>query len=1005
MGYFETFHAHNEAARAARRVAAQMEAAKSAGRMDLSDAIARAALPANMTDAEVAEMHGFGVTAPPIPAPPGFLDTAPVGSGKSRAYRQRIAATPPGTKVAIAVPDHRLAEEVADRLAQDAPGKTVMVWRGEAQVDPLNPGELMCRRHDEVAAVRRAGGKRDDLCGSVKRGFCPFHGVCGYRRQLASAGGADVVIFGGNAFLGDAVPSVLRRPPEGLDVLDPATGALVAQADVQHPHFDLLIVDEPVVGQLLHGLSLDEPERPFIAVRDLDSGSIFAPPYGAASQAESAALGAAEMAAGAFVKGLGATRGGRGQGRVTMGDVRGAFSGLQDGDIERRALEARRACLAAVVPLKDLRPDLVGSWGGYEAVFGSRIRTNVLMLALARLFGAVASAFAGPRRGLPDAAPTHNLTWASVPDGAGGREPGIKYLWMDPLHEHWSPVPTLILDATAPANPVALEKCWPGLVRATVPGPAFAPGAVHVRQVHDWSGSYTKLRAMVASGEVGRLARFLEVQNARVGGGKGSVVTALAVVPKFLEGELLAHWKGSPPRGLDLAHFGALRGQDKWRDVAYLAVVGRPLPPTTAVEDQAALITGIVPVEVRDYARADADYVMFNGEVRYRVEARPVHPDAAAESIRFSSCEAELVQAIGRARGIRRAEPGSLRIDVVTNVPVPGLVVDELVTLDEILAEADAGPVMLAAARGVMVEPGSRGFWALISSLTDEVSRDAARVAAARRSREHPLNKTIYKGGVRVSAHSPRSDESGAEAVPEGAPQKPSAQADPASTAQGTSPQTLPPNSPAVRDMLAAAWTPVILRPPRGRYAVRAYVRGRDEAEARDTLASASRLTGTIPPEILTLGYATPSRRRRKSAAPKDTPAARMPSPEPQDMPAQPPAVLVDAAPAPPSPSIPETPMPEPDLALAPPPLAAEEAEEKTITVTPDDLRDFGRALGLRPPTVRKTIEKFRVVARRDGPDEMARKAIAALISEAAQRRTCTPAEARAAVSGLTRAA
>jgi putative DNA primase/helicase len=55
------------------------------------------------------------------------------------------------------------------------------------------------------------------------------------------------------------------------------------------------------------------------------------------------------------------------------------------------------------------------------------------------------------------------------------------------------------------------------------------------------------------------------------------------------------------------------------------------------------------------------------------------HPDGRVEAVRWSICEAELVQAIGRGRGVNRSAENPLQIDIVTNVCLP-IEVDETTT-------------------------------------------------------------------------------------------------------------------------------------------------------------------------------------------------------------------------------------------------------------------------------------------------------------------------------------
>ena len=57
------------------------------------------------------------------------------------------------------------------------------------------------------------------------------------------------------------------------------------------------------------------------------------------------------------------------------------------------------------------------------------------------------------------------------------------------------------------------------------------------------------------------------------------------------------------------------------------------------------------------------------------------HPDPRAEAVRWAICEAELIQAIGRGRGVNRSADNPLQIDILTNVCLP-IEVDEVTTWD-----------------------------------------------------------------------------------------------------------------------------------------------------------------------------------------------------------------------------------------------------------------------------------------------------------------------------------
>jgi len=131
------------------------------------------------------------------------------------------------------------------------------------------------------------------------------------------------------------------------------------------------------------------------------------------------------------------------------------------------------------------------------------------------------------------------------------------------------------------------------------------------------------------------------------------------------------------PGNVELVHFNALRGLDRWRDAAAVVVVGWTLPPAGAVERQAGALTGAA-VPATGYQRAEARRELADGTWLLSEAWR--HPDPLAESLRWAACEGELIQAIGRGRGVRRTATDPLDVLLLGEAVLPFAV--ELVPAD-----------------------------------------------------------------------------------------------------------------------------------------------------------------------------------------------------------------------------------------------------------------------------------------------------------------------------------
>jgi hypothetical protein len=145
-------------------------------------------------------------------------------------------------------------------------------------------------------------------------------------------------------------------------------------------------------------------------------------------------------------------------------------------------------------------------------------------------------------------------------------------------------------------------------------------------------------------------------------GRRGLVITYQAIEDEFRSA------------GLDVAHFGAIEGLDRWKDVDVLVIIGRTLPRPENIRDMAAAISG-KPVPLDNPDEKIRFVSLRDGRTQPLQCLR--YPTLEAEMIRAAVTEAGLLQAIGRARGVNRGAGSEVEVFLIVNdTVVPGLEVE-----------------------------------------------------------------------------------------------------------------------------------------------------------------------------------------------------------------------------------------------------------------------------------------------------------------------------------------
>jgi hypothetical protein len=508
---------------------------------------ARAVLRATMQSI-VRQVHEYRAAAAVpdpylgAPEPPAWGVSVDVALGKTRAFREVVAAelVGDGLSVVLAVPEHKLGDEIVRDFAKA--GITAQAYRGRDRDDPDALGEKMCREHERAAEIFHAmGDVEKHACGKPdSEHVCEFYSVCGYRRQRKATPQVWLI------------PSVLLFQPKPNFIPAP----------------DLLGIDERFHDYGLEGT--DAPRYLALAALTGDRTIEKADQLGRKIVDSFATADLTEISRRAHGV-LTAHRDGAVlrkaliQGGLIVDDLRNA-----------QKLEWRRKLDLEIYPGMPRRAAIAAC---------KKIAThNGFVRKLARLWHLIASQVEGGQERSP---------WLSV----DSIEDEVRMAWRKDIHETWR-VPTIVMDATL--QPEIARQFFPnmtGPVRIAAPMPN-----TYVRQITNRPMSKATLIATEGAAEhrnqsrennIERLRRLIEVPADDIAPGTGVVICQEAVELALKDGPL--------PGNIEVVHFNAIRGLNRWSDVALLMVVGRTLPSPRDAERIAGVLFGeeVEPIPIK----------------------------------------------------------------------------------------------------------------------------------------------------------------------------------------------------------------------------------------------------------------------------------------------------------------------------------------------------------------------------------------------------------------------
>jgi hypothetical protein len=567
-------------------------------------------------------------------------------AGKKKQKRKRIPH-----RVLVLVPTHKLGEEARQRLPE---GITTALWQSRKATD-LTTGEPLCLNPQAVAAAEAIGADVEKTaCRKGRKGqepiLCRFYHECGYQAQKEAAKNADV-IFCAHEYM-FAPPKLLTRKV-GLVVIDEsfwqaglsfsriAVDALDAELQtfpVRNNGHDKNSDDTAHLADLIDRLKL--------AVTLAQGAQVIDANY---SRKDGYLTKAALLAAG-----------------LLPGDK------YEDGSGAAAAkLEWRRKVEVGLTPQSS--EETVKARAKEFRFLGQLGRRAAMWRAVEELLS------------VPDEATGRlRIDMKNTKDGAvlclriNGRRD---------VHDRIAALPVLVLDATL--NEEILKYFFPR-IEVALDVKVASPNE-HITQVVGLpvgKSSLAKLepgkRRPQEETRVGNKRRRLLNTVRKLAGGRRTLV--------ITNKELESMFEGAGPN-IETAHFNAIEGIDRWRDVACLITIGRPLPAPEAVEHMAAALTGKpISLPLQPPRRAGGrPQAMIEQEQAVRLKngadvtlTARVFELPEAELIRQAVTEAAIVQAVGRARGVNRSAANPVEVWMTLSDTVVPLALDAVVEFGDL---------------------------------------------------------------------------------------------------------------------------------------------------------------------------------------------------------------------------------------------------------------------------------------------------------------------------------
>lgn len=633
---------------------------------------------------------------------------APTGAGKTTTLIRCIADIIAergrlGLAIGIAMPSHAnaaeglnvaveraSAEEIEatwDEALKAAAGMYSMIWKGKVLAGCMMSDQMQALYHASVPASGLCSTKVPVIGGGFEQKVCEFAGMCGAMRQLELAKEADI-IFMPHAYITVALPKQLKDAIAGL-VIDEAFWNQIVRTRVLPLDILRRARKAPRLSKLDKKLGVTEED--FLMGRDKAAQVVTQALYSGACPAET----------------LRAFSERANNGKILLGPslVQDAITVCSRAN--HMGLGVRPGMSMDQVDAIVAEPQ--GEHINLEKRFWTIIQERIRQLdadhaerEAAKLSGI---AFDERNRRAKHEADRHIQLLRNC-DAVPEKADGIRLSWR--IEMNWSDVPLMLLDASAdewilgalfPAREFDTTRIDEPLHLRTVVLPevfsdlSLLAGGRHLDEESRYRAAerLAKVQALI-----GRLAALYGWSR------------MLVAATKAVRIEMTMYWPG--PENVDFLHFGNTRGFDFAKHHMIALSVGRMEPPVADLDGYAAFFASLSPDDELPWDEEGTGYcggkrleapkgervlqMRHGGEITVRTsvygKSYPWH-----DRIQKQFREEELRQFVGRLRPVYRTEPLPPIWFCLSSAVPEGIIVDDVVTIDDILSDDDNGTAIL----------------------------------------------------------------------------------------------------------------------------------------------------------------------------------------------------------------------------------------------------------------------------------------------------------------------